>query len=230
MGGRLETDLDRNPPRSSTPIPRLRSPLVVFSVTGEGSKPATDRNPPPILCLRSRLLFFSMTEEGSNPPPRTTTFSLLRVSPPSSLVFSKHRNPPLIIRLLSFNPPSSLVSPSEEGAKPSKDDDCLAPHGVSSVASRLLRQKNDANPFGRRVSRHRLVAYFDKETQLETVVETLLVYVCRETRKLTRCHEKPNKSSHEIKSSHEMQVTRCIRAREYTRWKSQELYGCQVKQ
>ncbi|KAF3496999.1 hypothetical protein DY000_02053978 [Brassica cretica] len=40
--------------------------------------------------------------------------------------------------------------------KPSKDDDCLAPHGVSSVASRLLRQKNDANPFGRRVFRHRL--------------------------------------------------------------------------
>ena len=55
----------------------------------------------------------------------------------------------------------------------------------------------------------------------------LYLFTCAERqRKLTRCHEKPNKSSHEIKSSHEMQVTRCICSREYTRWKSQELSVC----
>ncbi|KAH0936312.1 hypothetical protein HID58_013429, partial [Brassica napus] len=55
--------------------------------------------------------------------------------------------------------PHGLSSVSSR-AKPSKDEDCLAHHSVSSVASRLLRQKNDANPFGRRVSgssRRRLV-------------------------------------------------------------------------
>ncbi|KAF3526597.1 hypothetical protein F2Q69_00050784 [Brassica cretica] len=59
-----------------------------------GSKPRTDRNN-----HRSSIfvLVFSVTEEGSklttdrNPPPRTTTLSLLTVSPPSFLVFSDSR-------------------------------------------------------------------------------------------------------------------------------------------
>ncbi|CAN7111534.1 unnamed protein product, partial [Brassica rapa subsp. narinosa] len=38
------------------------------------------------------------------------------------------------------------LAPSQEGSNPTTDDVSLCPEGVSSVASRVLRQKNDANP------------------------------------------------------------------------------------
>ncbi|KAF3547433.1 hypothetical protein DY000_02008960 [Brassica cretica] len=96
--------------------------------------------PPPILRIRSRLLLFSVTEEGLKPttdrvsPKSTTTLSLLTAvlrllslltaSPPSSLVLS-----------VSTTDPPSL---SPHGVPPSS----LAPHGVSSVFSRLPQKSD----------------------------------------------------------------------------------------
>ncbi|KAF3588608.1 hypothetical protein F2Q69_00032296 [Brassica cretica] len=59
------------------------------------------------------VLVFSVQRENRNPPPKTTTLSLLSVSPPSSLIFldsrriETHHRSSVFSR---FDPPSSLVS------------------------------------------------------------------------------------------------------------------------